>query len=157
VAPYKVINLKPFKKLCRQDMANILGISPGAITSYVERGAPKNDDGTYDLALFVNHIITKRKRGSEPGENGDLDREIKEETLRRKKHENDILEGNVVPKEKLDQTLGARALSLSSYLHRALQENAQNIAMRPVEEIRPILDDVVRGTLDNYRGIKKGE
>ncbi len=152
----KRIDLTQFANLNRQNLAEICGVSPSAIRGYVERGAPQNKDGTYNLAEFVHHIITKRQRGIE-GINPDLDRHIKEETLRKKKLENDELDGSLVPRKTVDEILAARALSMVSFFRRAMAENVYLLEMKKADEMRSVIDEIVIQSVDVYRGKKKGD
>jgi hypothetical protein len=152
----KTIDLSPFEHLCRQDMANILKVAPSAIRGYVERGAPQNTDGTYNLSEFVNHIITKRKRGAE-GEYADIDKKIKEEQLRKLTIANEQESKNVIPIKQMDEILAARALSMITFFRRSLLENVHSMAMKKPEELHPFLDEVVIQAVDVYRGKKKDE
>jgi hypothetical protein len=155
MAPRKTIDLTRFHSLCRQDMANILGIAPATIRGYVERGAPQNQDGTYDLPAFVNHIITKRQRGRE-GDNPDVDRAIKEEQLEKLKLQNELKRGEVVPRQMVDEILGSRALSAATHFRQSLKENVHAMVMKKSEELYPLMDEIAIRTMEVYIGDKKG-
>lgn len=150
------LDLSVFERLSRQDMVNILGFGPTVISGYVERGAPRNPDGSYNLKDFIRYLLTKVKDRTENTEITDIEKQLKIEQTEKVRLHNEQTRGNLVPVSMVDEILGTRAQTAAGFFRQSLKENAHTMEMKKREELFIILDEIAIRTMEVYIGDKKG-
>lgn len=137
------------------DLAKILGCKRQQINYFVDIEAPKKTNGRYSLVEFLQWYINHLKTG-ESEDMKELDKQKRAQEIEKLKFFNAEKRRELVPAESVDEILTERARSLSSFLPRALLENASVMAMRPVDELQPILREVATQAMETYTGQRKG-
>ena len=154
----KSLDFESLESTRREDLARLLGVSPQYVAKLVkEQGAPINEDRTYNLSEFLQWVLKWEREKNKSDAIKVVELEKKKQEVRKLKLGNATTEGHLIDREKVDEILNERARALSSFLPRALKENAIEIEMKPRDEIIPILHEVAIQAIEVYIGDRRDQ
>ena len=155
-SPDKPFDFEQINDMNSADVARFFDMKRQNIVYLVNEGGPKKSNGKFNLPEFTQWYISRLKEDNTPKDIRELDKKKRTEEIEKLKLANAQKRNELVPAESVEEVLTERARSLSSFLPRALLENAGMLSMRPVEELQPILREISIQAMETYTGQRKG-
>ena len=129
-----------------KETCDFFHVAPRALYKWVEKGAPRNEDGTYDLYKIHAWLLEKDTSLAAPSS------ELENERVRKLKLENDETEGLTMLRADHDAIEGSRFLSIRNFVERAMPKTRTQRAMRTAEELIAIDYEFTRGLMEAMGG-----
>ena len=121
-------------------------VAPRAVYKWVEKGCPRNEDGTYDLYKIHAWLLEKDTSLAAPSS------ELENERVRKLKLENDETEGLTMLRADHDAIEGSRFLSIRNFLERSMPKTRPQRVMRTSEELIALDYEFVKGAMEAFGG-----
>lgn len=142
-----------FNTLKLQEVANAFGVHVSTIQSWVNKGCPQNEDGTYCSKLVFKWKMDfeKEKMGGTSSV-ADLTIRKMEKEIEYKDAQIDKMTENVIDRNLHDQIMISRASSLRQFLEQTLVTNAVRLVGLSIDEARTRLLDLAKKMMEAYTG-----
>ncbi len=142
-----------FNTLKLQEVANAFGVHITTIQSWVNKGCPQNEDGTYCSKLvFKWKMDFEKERLSGSSNTTDLATKKLEKEIEYKDAQIDKMRENVIDRNLHDQIMVSRAASLRQFLEQTLVTNAVRLVELSIDEARTRLLDLAKKMMEAYTG-----
>jgi phage terminase Nu1 subunit (DNA packaging protein) len=132
-----------------KEACDFFHVAPRALYKWVEKGAPRNEDGTYDLYKIHAWLLEKDTSLAAPSS------ELENERVRKLKLENDETEGLTMLRADCEAILSSRAISLRNFFERGLAKMRPQRAMRSTEELINLDYEFIKVMMEAYTGALK--
>ena len=129
-----------------KETCDFFHVAPRALYKWVEKGAPRNEDGTYDLYKIHAWLLEKDTSLAAPSS------ELENERVRKLKLENDETEGLTMLRADCEAILSSRAISLRNFFERGLAKSRTQRAMRSAEELINLDYEFIKTMMEAYTG-----
>lgn len=141
----------------KNETAKAFGITQGTLDAWVNQGAPRNPDFTFNLPILYNW--TKNRKGLGSGSDspdGEEEESLKDQKTKKEIEKLEIviakLKDESVSREEMEAINAARASSLSTFLEKSGLKNLSVFANKTREELEPLWLDFVRRAMEAYSG-----
>jgi hypothetical protein len=145
-----------FARLGHNQTAELLAYTPAVLYQWAEKGAPRNQDGTWDVPALSRWLRDRAEKNGSDGDGSLKDKKTIAEIARLEAQVQKINE-ETMPRADHERLLVSRSASLRNFWDQTAGMNAYRFVGLTLDEARVRLDNLTREGMHAYVGSRVDE